>query len=399
MKMLDFYRSILEDANMSVSMDGYVSVTPIKGGSSLPATIDNKRLVLPTQEILMNADKSNVMVFHPLYENIMGAESEVMTKLRKCYAVKLETVLASISHRLLEICCTVPEHKRLNPEQSEILSIVGNVNEKFIGTFTKTITHMVNDDDAKPFISLYIKRGGSKDGNRYSRLCVVSFPFYEEILKEQSELQKEGKKLIPYKLALKKLFEYILPNIDIDNYYTKGSNDEIAPSVHALMSSVKQIGSRTNEIIELFNGLIDNKEDLMFKGEWVESVDCLGEFLNEIRRVPMQAGNDGKPKHIPTPAQQQVVQPPQLPQQVQATVQTPTGIVKTDSGLSFQSIMGNSFPQQQMQYGFNPFQQQMQMPNRIPSSMELQMQMMQNRQPTPFGFNTGFNNGSSVGGI
>ena len=84
---------------------------------------------------------------------------------------------------------------------------------------------------------------------------------------------------------------------------------------------------------------------------------------------------------------------------MQATVQTPTGIVKTDSGLSFQSIMGNSFPQQQMQYGFNPFQQQMQMPNRIPSSMELQMQMMQNRQPTPFGFNTGFNNGSSVGGI
>ena len=121
MKMLDFYRSILEDANMSVSMDGYVSVTPIKGGSNLPATIDNKRLVLPTQEILMNADKNNVMVFHPLYENIMGAESEVMTKLRKCYAVKLETVLASISHRLLEICCTVPEHKRLNPEQSEAL--------------------------------------------------------------------------------------------------------------------------------------------------------------------------------------------------------------------------------------------------------------------------------------
>lgn len=388
MKMLDFYKSILEDANMSVSMDGYVSVTPIKGGSSLPATISNKRLVLPTQEILMNADKSNVIVFHPLYENIMGAESEVMTKLRKCYSVKLETVLASIAHRLLEICCTIPEHKRLNPEQSEILSIVGNVNEKFIGTFTKTITHMVNDDDSKPFISLYIKRGGSKDGNRYSRLCVVSFPFYEEIVKEYNELQKEGKKLVPYKLALKKLFEYILPNIDMDNYYTRGSNDEIAPSVHALMSSVKQLGSRTNEIIELFNGLIDNKEDLMFKGEWVESVDCLGEFLNEIRRIPMQAGNDGKPKHIPTPVVE--TQPP-IVQNTQSFNNNliRTDLVKTENGLSLQSILGGGYQQQQMQYGINPFQQQIPTPNRIPSSIE--MQMMQNRQPTPFGFNYGMN--------
>ena len=113
------------------------------------------------------------------------------------------------------------------------------------------------------------------------------------------------------------------------------------------MSSVKQIGSRTNEVIELFNGLIDNKEDLMFKGEWVESVDSLGEFINEIRRVPMQAGNDGKPKNTLTPVQQP--QQVQSVQQMQPTMQTPTGIVKTDSGLSFQSIMGNQMPQVQMQ--------------------------------------------------
>ena len=102
----------------------------------------------------------------------------------------------------------------------------------------------------------------------------------------------------------------------------------------------------------------------------------------------MQAGNDGKPKHIPTPVVE--TQPP-IVQNTQSFNNNliRTDVVKTENGLSLQSILGGGYQQQQMQYGFNPFQQQIPTPNRIPSSIE--MQMMQNRQPTPFGFNYGMN--------
>lgn len=357
MKLLDLYKSILECGGLTSDDEGFVSVKFDKKSS--PALIHGKRLVLPTQKQLSAENWNDKIIFHPLSENILRGESEVITKMRSVFNIRLNYTFAALAQNLLTIITSIGEHHKLTPEQSEILTAVKNVDETTLISFTKMMVNSIQESPEKVFINIFLKRGGTINGKKHSRVGVVTFPLYEELKKEQ-EVYYGVKLRSKDRLGLLQLYEYMLPNLDTPEAYNFGSDSGVAPFLDALMGSVLGIASKMNDILELFKGLIDAGEDLVFESNWVESFENLNEMIPQIRLIPSQAGNEGKtkvmetPVHVaaPAPVHLQTFQPPPAvapyqpqpvynPQQPPQQFQQPqvAGPIITENGLDFNSLL------------------------------------------------------------
>lgn len=347
-KLLDLYKSVLNCAGMAYDNEGFVFVK--MGKERNPAKIsDGKQIVLPTQEQLMNGDRSNRVIFHPLSENIMrSAESEIITKLRSVFNIRLNYTFAAISQSLLTLCASIADHRKLTPDQSEMLSAIKDVDEKTIVAFSSMMLHSLKDSPERSFVNIYLKRKAVFHDKTYARGGVVTFPLYAELQKEQDKYY--GVKLrAKDKAAFLDLYRYIFPNIDELQSYNKGSNSDVAPFIDALMNTVMGVASKYNDIIELFGHIIDSHEDLIFDCEWVEGFDNLQDLVPQIRQIPTQVGNEGKHEVMQ-------VAPVQAPQQTPAYYQPqpqqngynqmhgmqpnqPPPLVVTENGVTFDSFL------------------------------------------------------------
>ena len=187
MKLLDLYKSMMRTAGLIVTEDNLISaqLTP---ESVVPVTLKGKRLALPSQAILARLDKSDIVVFHPLMEQVTRGESEILEKYRKLMMMRLNEVVATQMLKLLTLSASVAEHQHLTPDQSEFLTKVKNVDDKTISTFEKVISSMPADQTAKRIVSLFLKKTGSVAGKRYKRVGVVSFPLFEELKKADHDI-------------------------------------------------------------------------------------------------------------------------------------------------------------------------------------------------------------------
>jgi len=367
MNIIDFYKSILDCGNLATDKDGYTSVK-VTGS---PVLVTGKRLVLPTNSQLTAGNWSEKIVFHPLSENILRGESDVIAKLRSVFNIRLNYTFAAIAQNLFSIVASSAEHHLLSPEQSEMLSAISEVDSNTLELFNKITAAALKDSYDKAFISIFLKRGGVINGKKHSRVGIVTFPLYEELKNVDQEVFHGIKLRVKDKLAIKQLYEYIFPNLETAETYNFGSDSSIAPFFHALMGTVLGIGSKFNDILELFSKEIDDSKELIFASDWVDTIENLGEMMPQIRLIPMQAGNEGSLKvgetqsgvpqvapvaqpaplsyqppvapqqplyapHVAGPVNQQMPwQHQQMPQQ--APVQQ--GIVMTDGGLDFNSIV------------------------------------------------------------
>lgn len=365
MNINDFYKSILNCGNLSTDKDGYASVK----GSNAPVLISGKRLVLPTNNQLSSGNWSEKIVFHPLSENILRGESEVIAKMRNVFNIRLNYTFAAIAQNLFSIVASSAEHHLLTPEQSEMLSIISEVDNTTLELFNKVTLSALKESPDKTFINIFLKRGGTINGKKHSRVGIVTFPLYEELKNTDQEIFHGIKLRVKDRLAFKQLHEYIFPNLDVAEKYNFGSDSNIAPFFHALMGTVLGVGSKFNDVLELFSKEIDDSQVLVFDSEWVETIENLNEMTPQIRLIPMQAGNEGSLKvgetPTATPQTAPVVQAPQTlsyqaPQvqpmnvpmqqpiqpwqqynsqpQPMPVLQQP-GLIMTDGGLDFNSVL------------------------------------------------------------
>lgn len=405
--IIDFYKSILDCGNLTTDKDGFVSVKE----SNSPVLVTGKQLVLPIEKQLTSGNWSEKIVFHPLSENILRGESDVITKLRLVFNIRLNYTFAAISQELLAIVASTVEHKNLNPQQNEILSAISEVDNTTLENFNKITMAAIGEGPDRAFINIFLKRGGLIHGKKHSRVGIVTFPFYEELKKEDQEVFFGVKLRVKDKLVFKQLYEYILPNLDVVENYNFGSDSNIAPFLHSLMGAVMNIGSKFNDVLELFSKEIDSSELLVFSDEWVSTFDVLPELIYQIRLIPMQQGNDGSVKLVenqtgvtqpqpvvqqpsqtlpyqnpqftqqqpqpvynqPQPHQPWMPQPISHPQQQQAP-----GLVVTRDGLDFNSVL-RANPQVAAMVSHSGFQQ-----NRTMQNFEPQPRWAtQNQQPYP----------------
>lgn len=301
MKLDQLYKEILLSLGLQINEDNLVSM--VVEGTELPCMCQEKRLALPTTDVLRAADWGNVMAFHPLSENALRGESPVLKTLRKLINYRLTAIISVLATELLEIAVNSDYHSKLSPTQSEFLDNLSAVDGKTVKALNGVLTAL-DTGDAK-IVSIYLKRGGSLKGDKHTRLAVTAFPLVEELDEDTAEVfgVKMRKKDVK---ALRALFDYILPNAEKLETYSHGSNSLMAPYFDALIHAYINVAKQLNKVTRRFKKHLGNPAAIMVDLGWEEHVEDLSKFRDMI---PVLEGNDGEvvegkeedtPKQTPT---------------------------------------------------------------------------------------------------
>jgi hypothetical protein len=396
MKLLDIYRSILQFAGLRANPEGYVS---LKDVSTDPVLIGGLRLVIPTNEQLRSHNPGEKIVFHPLTEDIVRGESEIIKKLRVNINTRLNTNIAALGKDLLNIVASPALHARLTPEQSRLLTVVKDADEKTVANYLAMLMSNYKERSDRLYVNVFLVRGGSNQkepGRKYTRLAVVSFPFYTE-----NAAGTIGKCRVKDRETYRQLMEFMFPDIEVTDAYNYGSDSIVAPFLETLMLGSAKIAARINELVELYAPFIEGHEDLMFDLDWMESFRDMTTLAPMIREIPLQAGNEGSipPPTASTPvpvsntelAQQlhQMTVPASPASQIPVPVPPPPR-TSDAGGLNFREMAQASPniippmypPQYQQQYQYQP---QQQMPSWAQQPQPVQYQQYPPQQMNPYG--------------
>lgn len=333
MKLLEVYRSILNYAGLDTDSDGFISA--IIGDDRSPAMLNGERMVLPLDAHLRNP--KDKVIFHPLSENILRGESDIIIKLRDVINIRLNYTFGIVCCGLMHLAASTELHHKLTPDQSELLIALGDVDTTSVKNFMSIMAEAIKNQANKLYLNIYLKRGGTINGKRYSRAGIITFNFFEELSKDVTELYNV-KFRSKDRLTYLKLYQFILSEIKPGcTDYNRGSDSTVAPYLDALMKTSMTIASRLNDILEQYKDFIENAEDILFNGDWVETFENLNDLNSEMRLIPAQVGNEGAvmqadkpappaasvlPVNVPTtaptlpmsyPANQYQPAPPQLP--------------------------------------------------------------------------------------
>lgn len=364
MKLIPFYKAVLGTAALKVNAENMVSAH--MQGNSIPFMVKGKRLVLPTHEHLSNPDKSGIVVFHPLSENVLGDESAVMEKFRNALNIRLNYILGVVVDGLLVLGTSVAEHAKLTPDQAEVLGIMKDADEKTLTNYRAILKNMGIGNKEKCFVDIFLKRGGMVNGKKYNRAAIVHFPLYKELNKRDKQTYGVILRKKDYEIFIK-LLEFIIPGIENETFFNKGSESDLGPFLDALMRCVAQLASRINQTVEMYRGQYDNPDELIFESDWVECFDNLAQLLPEVRAIPMQAGNNSPAPMVAnavapmnnlavapvnTPVVNQVAQAMQPVTQPQSA---PLSAPKSSGTLDLHAALNNNPAFRQVPVGFGGF--------------------------------------------
>lgn len=288
MKMIDFYKSILNAGAMVADADGMVSA--MVASTSIPISVGEKRLVIPLRQHVANPDKSHIVLFHPLTENILRGESDVMSKFRTNINLKLNMVIKEIIAQLVALSGS---NRELKPEHVDLLSVIKDADEKMLENYGALFAAMPMGDVEKCMLHIFIKKNAVIAGKTHRRGAIVSFPLYEELKTAKNSVY--GVNMRKKDVAnLKAILEGIFPGLDEKDRYSRASYSDSCPTLDALLNAVLGLGSCINAVVENFEAELTNVSNMRYDGDWVEALPNLSQFDGEVRMLPMQAGNEGE---------------------------------------------------------------------------------------------------------
>jgi hypothetical protein len=382
-KVNEFYKQILSLGSLVADKEGLISA--MVEDMSVPFTVKGKRLALPTKENM--GKTTDLCIFHPLSENFLRGESDVMQKYRSAINTRLNYVIGCMMGDLLTLITSTQEHQKLNPDQSELLSIVHQADEETLNRFSKIAEVIkksaLSGDKDKSFVNIYLKKTAHIGGKIYKRGAIISFPFYKELMKKEKTvygvtLRNKDRD------AIQKLIEFIVPDIAADDSYNRGSGGDISPFLDALLKGVIGIASNINSIAANYKDFLGMYDSYIYNADWVDTMENINALESEIRMIPMQAGNEGSVAGAVTSQQppqnnltvspyQPVQQTPQRvyqPQQPQIIQQPLPVVAKDPSKISFSDLdqrsrmQGSPVYQNNQQWGVshNPWQQHLPQP-------------------------------------
>ena len=364
--IIQFYKQILKNAGCEVDAQGNVSqMNMVDEGEMVPVMIDGKRLVIPVKDQLAVADWSNRLAFHPLQENIMQDESVVLGKFRQLLNQRLQGTVSLLLIVLSTVACSSGDTKKMSPEQLEFLSAFKEVDAKTIEVLASLMKKMPLGSVTHAFVSIYLKKGGMINGKKFSRAAITTFPFYNELLKDQKEifgiaLRKKDKE------SFKKIMEFIFPGIGLEGEYNTGTFVKQAPFLTALMQAAGKLMDELNTVLKLF-GKFNNLDSFVFDLGWSEFLENVESHANSIRMIPALPGclpeeevvAEVVPKlEMPKP----IAETPVSPVRQVASVQAPQVPVPSSSTVAMPRPLDPNFgrpapqpmqPMQQFGGGFN----------------------------------------------
>ncbi|ANH51709.1 hypothetical protein RAY_245 [Erwinia phage vB_EamM_RAY] len=337
--LINYYTGFLESTgaviDQSTGVVSYERSTGLK-----PVLIDGKELILPIRAFQDKPDWTRYVPFHPLSESIARGESEVLQKAKELISLKLFLKYAELSEALLMLAVNSESQAKLTPTQMKFLEGLGDADEKTVENFSKILAKSkatFEGGENRCLVSLFLKRGGTLNGQKFARLCVVAFPYYEALCKIENEpADKRVVFGVPLRAkdikVLKRLHEVIVPNSD-DGIYSIGTNVQTAPYWGALMMTYVNILNQFNSVIKPFSKVIKSLKAV--DTSW-DVGDELQQFRAEIPPMPYNEGADSsKPAETTQPLQTQqqpvATQPQTIPQPTGNLVQQPATIQQAPS--------------------------------------------------------------------
>lgn len=289
MRTIKLYTSLLESAGLNVAEDGGITFNRA-GDKPIVVVIDDKPVVVPVASRLRQGEFLSTIPFHPLSENIIRGESPVLKRLRSIIVLRTTEVFQRLALGMVSLAADTEYHgKHMSVPELKALQVITNADNKSVADLAKIADNTTIAGDHR-LVRMYFKRGGEWDGDKYSRVCVVSFPLMEAAQTDTKEIF--GVKLrVSDKKQLAALFEYILPNSLEADEYSHGSNSKAAPYFDALLRSYLKIAKRLNTLTLLLSKHLDDSESMLIDTSWEDYLEDLPQLALEI---PPLEGNEGE---------------------------------------------------------------------------------------------------------
>lgn len=286
MDLLALYKAILKSINLHVNKEDMIYMDYDNGKE--PIMVKDKRLVLPTRDILREGLGDKRVAFHPISENwLTEGETAVFVEFRKHVTLALTTKALVLLVRLAQIAADTKSHNKLSPAQHEFLSHVPNMDGKAYGAIVNVLGHADIEGNDK-LISLYVRKTGQLNGKSYNRLGIVRFPILDQ-LEEGSDTVFKVK--LPRKKdlqTLRALIEYVFPEAENTATYSVGSNDDTAPGFDALVRAFINVARRINTVVKLFRKVLEDGdvikdwEELLIDVSWEDAMSDLSAYRGQI---------------------------------------------------------------------------------------------------------------------
>lgn len=228
MKLTEIYRQILKALHITATPEGLLSYEAIDSVEPLIVKDDgkNKRLVLPTREILDNCDWDSYIAFHPLSEHLNRGVSPVMNMLVKTATLRLTEVMSSLLEQLVELAADKSRHASMGPKAQKILSVLKTADKQMLENM-RSVLKKVDLSPQRRIVSIFLKRKGVYKGIT-TRVCVVNFPLYDALTDPDRKVW--GVQLrVKDAEAFEALFDYMLPDLDNPETYSAPSESKSAP--------------------------------------------------------------------------------------------------------------------------------------------------------------------------
>lgn len=300
-KLLDIYKSVLEYSGLHVRDDGtiYAQLAVPSGETDgtpiYEVKVGDEPFVFPIKAQFSDPNQAKVY-FHPFSESFLRGESEVIQLLREYIGLRINYVTSLVVQYLLNLLASPALHKNLQENQIELLTQISDTDMETVNKWVNFSIANFKSEQQLQFVKIYLKHTGMWKGENYSRLGVVSFPFYKEICESEPGKGRFGKLRVKDRANFKKIMEFVFPGINVPENYNFGTRGRTAPYFEALMMSSGQVASRLNEVIDLYKEFIPDYEVLLFNMDWLGAFSNLDALASDIRSLPTELrGNVGTP--------------------------------------------------------------------------------------------------------
>lgn len=289
-KLIEAYRKALQSVNYFENDAHELEYRFTDGDGkvvAVAATVESMPLLMPVSEVRTGNQLAERVLFHPLSEDVMNGESEVLQFLRRAMVVRFNATLCSMLIWMVETAINPKEAKRFGPKQKEFFNILADASDKTLTTLGKLVTVWLKRDTPYTLSKIYLRRtGATYMGKKMTRVAVVTFPFMEEehISTKDKKTYWCGVEISKKDLnMLRNLVEYVIPHAgEVSETYNAGSSDPHAPYFDCLIHSFAKLMEPLNHLIKLFGDKYDGKENGYCDVTWVEDFEPINQHRGQI---------------------------------------------------------------------------------------------------------------------
>lgn len=283
---LPLYEKILHSLDLVVQPNGNIALRVAEMQVPLPFG-SGRVMVMPTPEILRNPSWHTMQPFHPLCESFLRGQSPVIQKLRDLVNVRLSQVICAIMCEFMALAADTTQHASIPPSQVGILTLLEDVDAKTMDALTSVLSK-ISPLEKNKIVNVFLSSNAKLDGTKYRRVAAVSFPINDQF--ESKEHQIFGVHMRKKdKLAIKKLFDYVLPKNDVIQHYSYGTDSMVAPYFLSLMNAFNNVVAVLNMHVHNFRKIFV-EANLHTDMTWITELSNLDRFTGIIPALPGNVG-------------------------------------------------------------------------------------------------------------